>query len=532
MVSRSGIVSLVLLLVLAAGWLFSDDAEKPDLASVIKNIQQTLQSLQSEIKDLKSSVKELSRSAKKDRDSHVELVSAPAPTSVPAWQRHQESYDHGKRFEEMKLYAHAIEAYTQAIELDPKSDAAYMHRGYCHQQSGDTVAAVADLTRSLELQPNNSRAYATRASVLAETGQTAAALADANEAIRRDPASHDVYMLRASLHQRAGEAQPAIEDYTQAIKLAPQSEKAYLGRASVLRSRGEFAPALKDCYKAIEINPADPAAFLCRAQFYLSTGAAQPALEDLNQAMLNGENPAQAVALLATAKQMLQTQETANRQSLQPSAPAAAATLPAAEATTAAPPPAPALASTSTPVAPAAESHAVPAPAPAPPAPAAVASAAVTPVAAHFQPSPVTAPPAAKLVSRSAQPLADGSIRDAVPKGADASYFYRKGRAYADQERFDVAMPFFNQAIQLDPNMAVALNARCYAHLRLHHYDQALADCTEAIRLNPGYSNAYRNRAVAKHFAGDKGGAAEDFRRASELERVAQVQTSKSPQHP
>jgi tetratricopeptide (TPR) repeat protein len=93
-------------------------------------------------------------------------------------------------------------------------------------------------------------------------------------------------------------------------------------------------------------------------------------------------------------------------------------------------------------------------------------------------------------------------------------------------------MPFFNQAIQLDPNMAVALNARCYAHLRLHQYDQALTDCTEAIRLNPGYANAYRNRSVAKHFAGDKAGSLEDSRHAGELERVAQVQPAKSAQHP
>jgi tetratricopeptide (TPR) repeat protein len=140
--------------------------------------------------------------------------------------------------------------------------------------------------------------------------------------------------------------------------------------------------------------------------------------------------------------------------------------------------------------------------------------------------------PSGKLASRSPRQLQDSALRDAVPKGADANYFYRKGRSYADQERFDVAMPFFNQAIQLDPNMAVALNARCYAHLRLHQIDEALADCSEAIRLNSSYANAYRNRAVAKHFAGDKAGAAEDFRRAGELERVAQVQPPKSAQRP
>jgi tetratricopeptide (TPR) repeat protein len=144
----------------------------------------------------------------------------------------------------------------------------------------------------------------------------------------------------------------------------------------------------------------------------------------------------------------------------------------------------------------------------------------VPPVAAHVTPP------------QSPKALPDSAVRDTVPKGADANYFYRKGRAYADQEKFEIAMPFFNQAIQMDPNMAMALNARCYSRFRLHQYDPAIADCSEAIRLNPGYANAYRNRAVAKHFEGDKAGAAEDFRRATELERVAQVQTAKASQHP
>jgi tetratricopeptide (TPR) repeat protein len=557
---RKSLIGAVLTMVIFTGWLFSDDLERPDLASVIKNIQQSLASIQDQIKDLRASVTQLSKIAKTEKQAvamrSVTNVSSGTASAAPmsTWQRAQEAYDRGKGLEDQKLCGQAIEAFTKAIELDPKNDSAYLHRGACRSQLGNFADAITDLSLSLELQPNNSQAYALRASDLAAGGQTAAAIADANEAIRRNSTNVDNYLLRATLHQRAGEVQPALEDYNQAIAAAPQSEKAYLGRATLLRTSGQLVPSVKDCYKAIELSPSDPAAYLCRAEFYIASGAPQPALADINQALMNGQNPAQAATLLAAAKQAFEMKIAAPPQP--PQQPVVTATV-AAPAHAAAP--APAIEAAPAPIARTAPVSAPPASAPAPvasaaplvsvalppagmPSPGTLKQSSANPPAA-LTPAPAAAPrPAEAMVA--APKLVDLQVpvvpvkntlpQVAVPRGSSgkserALNLYRDGRKYAEQERFVQAVPLFDQAIQLDSNFTLAYNARCYAFLRLRQYDRAITDCSEAIKLDASYINAYQIRGVAKQLSGDSAGANTDFKRAAELQPIAQIQNTKIP---
>jgi len=111
-------------------------------------------------------------------------------------------------------------------------------------------------------------------------------------------------------------------------------------------------------------------------------------------------------------------------------------------------------------------------------------------------------------------------VQGAAPSAAqqaDANQYVRQGRELVQKNQFHEALSPLDHAIDADPWSAAAYNLRGYAHLRLLQFDQAVADCSEAIRLQPTFLNAYENRASARRHQGDRAGAQEDVRKIADL---------------
>jgi lipoprotein NlpI len=82
----------------------------------------------------------------------------------------------------------------------------------------------------------------------------------------------------------------------------------------------------------------------------------------------------------------------------------------------------------------------------------------------------------------------------------------------------DLALADCDEAIRLDPKNATAYNNRCWAHNNRDESDLALADCNEAIRLDPKNLGPYANRGNAYLAQGDYDRAMTDFNEASRLD--------------
>src|SRR5258705_5132973 len=80
-----------------------------------------------------------------------------------------------------------------------------------------------------------------------------------------------------------------------------------------------------------------------------------------------------------------------------------------------------------------------------------------------------------------------------------APAFFNRGLAYSRKGDTDRAIADYSEAIRLNPKHAKSYLGRGSAYLRKADWDRAIADYTEAIRLDPKNAPAYISRGSAYH---------------------------------
>lgn len=88
-------------------------------------------------------------------------------------------------------WAAAVEAFTKAIAVKPRSGFAYLNRGLAYRHSGDLDRAAADLDLAVRYD-GDARSYYTRALLKRERGDERGAQIDAARAVELDPDYGDV----------------------------------------------------------------------------------------------------------------------------------------------------------------------------------------------------------------------------------------------------------------------------------------------------------------------------------------------------
>lgn len=95
---------------------------------------------------------------------------------------------------------------------------------------------------------------------------------------------------------------------------------------------------------------------------------------------------------------------------------------------------------------------------------------------------------------------------------------FELGCRFLDKDDLENALVAFNEAIRLDPGYAEAYNGRGVTYALRGQLARAIADCCEAIRLSPQDPEFYRSRGYVYRQMGDHRAANADLAKAAELE--------------
>ena len=152
-----------------------------------------------------------------------------------------EAFNRGVDYSDQGDYENAIEAYDEAIRLDPQDAYAYNNRGNAYKYLGKYERAIQDFDEAIRLAPDDADAYHNRGNAYALLDQYERAIEDYDEAIRLNPKYAKAYGHRGYAYGNLGQHERAIEDLDEAIRLDPKYAKAY---GDAYRWRGKAYEAL------------------------------------------------------------------------------------------------------------------------------------------------------------------------------------------------------------------------------------------------------------------------------------------------
>ena len=94
---------------------------------------------------------------------------------------------------------------------------------------------------------------------------------------------------------------------------------------------------------------------------------------------------------------------------------------------------------------------------------------------------------------------------------SEAEKHYNAGVELQEQGRLEEAIGEYDEAIRLDPQLALAYLNRGAVYNEENEFSKAIADCDKAIELDPNLFEAYYNRGLAYAELGEKAEAIADF---------------------
>lgn len=173
------------------------------------------------------------------------LVScATAPASAAASAAALEWYEVGNAWYDAGKWERAGEAYSRALALDPKLDAASFNILRALAEGGDYEGALRAADLLLSKDPGNVRVLAAKAYVLSRRGEPAAALAVYEELLSLAPFAPDAVYNAAWLKAEAGDEEGAAADLRRLVEARPEDSGALALYARLLARLGRREEAL------------------------------------------------------------------------------------------------------------------------------------------------------------------------------------------------------------------------------------------------------------------------------------------------
>ncbi len=199
-------------------WLEKSVVEKEQLIEQNKSLQKTLAEQEKQLAELKAKLATL-----ENVNPSVALMTKMQLTGGFAQSNNSfvsaERLKDGMNFHSRGDLNSAIQAYTDAISLNPNNTAALVWRGNAFGSLQNYQSAIMDFSRAVQLGSNDVNAYVGLGIAFYSTGAYAQAISALNSAIQIDGNNGKAYYTRAACFRAIGRNAEALQDEATSKKL-------------------------------------------------------------------------------------------------------------------------------------------------------------------------------------------------------------------------------------------------------------------------------------------------------------------------
>jgi tetratricopeptide (TPR) repeat protein len=128
----------------------------------------------------------------------------------------------GKRFLARREYAQAIRAYSEAIAINPRDDAAFLGRAIAQGANGNLEAALRDYQQAIRINPLLTVAYVGQGAILIQLNRHDEAIEACSRAIALDARNARAYFNRGVAREARHDPVGAAQDFEKAAQLDPR----------------------------------------------------------------------------------------------------------------------------------------------------------------------------------------------------------------------------------------------------------------------------------------------------------------------
>ena len=229
-----------------------------------------------------------------DPDGMIQLINtvhADREMSKDLEETRKESERIRKELEISRANKKKQEDYFKAIKQLSTTD--WVERVYALRNSGNYIESIEAFNNAIEINPYYARAYVGRSGSYRRLGQYEQAIKDANMAISLDQNFAGGYSNRGLAYASLGNYQQAIQNYEKAIEMDPGEAKTFYYRGSAYKELGKYLLALGDFNMALELDPNYAAAYFNRGITLDNLGDYRHSVESYKTAARLGYKPAQ-----------------------------------------------------------------------------------------------------------------------------------------------------------------------------------------------------------------------------------------------